>query len=284
MNVDAELYVRRRGDSKGEIFPMKRLSGYRYAAEIPGDSWLLRPGPIEYQVTVAGEQSTTTFPSSLPGRPGEWDFGGEQVWSAIVRSPDSPLLLFDADRDYESFLFPYTEQYGEYTVELTNADEPSRLAVQIWYDSFAEGNRRMAVRTEFDAMAFPGRLRSISGDSISITGSSSCKNRDVEVELSITSSEGHAWGTTVEFSEQNWTEVTVPASLLHRTPLALLPKAHSSIQDDFFDESNPAWPGSFSAIDKTTINGIQLVARHAQPNDDAFEAKCRVRLSQVILH
>jgi hypothetical protein len=284
MDLEAELHLRRRGDSEGVVFPMKRLSGYRYLAEVSGDSWLLQAGPIEYQISVTGGQSVMTFPSSQPGKPGEWDFGGEKVWSAIVQPPGVPLVLFDADRDFESFLFPYTEQYGEYAVDLTTGDDPSRLAAQLRYDSFVKGNRRIAVRTELDSTAFPGRFMSVSADSILIIGASSCKNRGVVVEISITSSEGHAWGSSVEFSEQNWTEVKLPASQLQRKPLALLPKAHSSIQDDFYSESNPAWPASFRDVDKTTINGIQVIARHEQPNDQAFEAGCWVRLSRVLIN
>jgi hypothetical protein len=193
-------------------------------------------------------------------------------------------VLFDAGRDYESFLFPYTEQYGEYTVDLTNADDPSRFAIQLQYDSFAAGNRHIAVRTELDATAFPGRLETASADNISVTGASSCNSLGVKLELAITSSEGHAWGSAVEFPANGWAEVTVPASQLRRTPLALLPKAHSSIQDDFLIESDPAWPDTFTDVDKTTINGIQLVASHDQANDETFAAGCWVRLDRVLVN
>jgi hypothetical protein len=283
LDADVELFVRRRGYSDGEAYPMKRKFGYHYVAKIPGTSPLLRPGPVQYMITVASDISTTTFPSGEAGRPGEWDFGGEQDWSAIVRRSDSPVVLFDAGRDYERFLLPYTWHYGEYTVDLTNADDPSRLAVEIQYDSFAENNRRMAARTEFDSAAFPGRLEAVAGKSINIIGASSCKSEDIEIELSITTNAGHAWGTTVDLAQSAWTNLNVPTSDLLRTALALLPKSHSAIQDDFFEATDPSWPGAFKDVDMTTINGIQLVARHSRPGNGEFAAECWVRLSRVLL-
>ncbi|HYC87475.1 MAG TPA: cellulase family glycosylhydrolase [Chryseosolibacter sp.] len=76
--------------------PVKRVSGYKYAATIPSD--FVATGYLSYHITVTSGGVTTTYPSDTEGSPSQWDFAGSPFTIPVVNDT-SDLYIFNAASD-----------------------------------------------------------------------------------------------------------------------------------------------------------------------------------------
>ncbi|WP_372776459.1 hypothetical protein [Mangrovibacterium sp.] len=88
-------------------FKMKREQGYNYAAEIPAESF--HGNALNYNLVVFSGANKTTFPGATDCSPLDWDYTAGSFYSTKLVAPDSPLILFDAEKDaqrLESYVLP----------------------------------------------------------------------------------------------------------------------------------------------------------------------------------
>ncbi|MEK7239569.1 MAG: hypothetical protein AAB224_03215 [Gemmatimonadota bacterium] len=96
------LSLRTQGWMGVRRLPMRRVSGYEYAAVVP-DS--LGQGMWEYAITVTTGELTTTWPGAQRRSPWEWNFQRSMVWSVQVVPSASPVVLFDPAPDVKRMAF-----------------------------------------------------------------------------------------------------------------------------------------------------------------------------------
>lgn len=103
-SVELEAYL---PGNKRLLLEMKSQREFLYTATIPGDS-LLTEGPLNYFITIRDAQDKVrTFPGDVEGRPGEWDFDFGSHYRTQLFTPESPVLLFEAQRDYDRLIRPW---------------------------------------------------------------------------------------------------------------------------------------------------------------------------------
>ena len=100
---DVRLVLRAVGSGFFRWWPMQMAGAYEYRATIPADS--LAEGRYEYAIVVSTRDSVTTFPSRLRGRPGEWNFRGEEYWPLAVVNQTTTLSLFEPLADAPRLAF-----------------------------------------------------------------------------------------------------------------------------------------------------------------------------------
>jgi len=93
------LYLRPRGRSWYQAFPMRPAGGDEYLVAVPGES--LQEGPYEYFTTISLEGAALTFPGAVLGRPTDWNWNPSATWSFAVAGAETPLRLFDPASDVE---------------------------------------------------------------------------------------------------------------------------------------------------------------------------------------
>ena len=84
-------------------FAMHPAGGYEYAASVPAGA--LPEGPHEFAVTVFRGDSSVTFPGGLHPKPTDWDYYGRASWKLDVVGPQTPLRLFNPDKDAARLAF-----------------------------------------------------------------------------------------------------------------------------------------------------------------------------------
>jgi hypothetical protein len=97
------LFMRPLGRSWFNRYPMRHTGGYRYQADLPGDS--LRAGPYQYVISVTHGGRSITFPEGITRRPWDWDFSARRWWETSVVSATSPLPLFRPAADVSRMSF-----------------------------------------------------------------------------------------------------------------------------------------------------------------------------------
>lgn len=85
--------------------PDDRNEGLRLSRDHTGA--LLKPGFLDYYVTIESGSDRLIIPDSHGSWPGDWDFPKSGGYRVPVAAADAPLTLFDAARDGERVIVPY---------------------------------------------------------------------------------------------------------------------------------------------------------------------------------
>ena len=202
-------------------YPMRAAGGYDYQATVPGDS--LAAGVYEFAVTVARGAAATTYPEGVRGRPGDWDFGSQQLWRARVVGQGVPLRLF------------------------TPAEDAPRLAFTRIGDGGRQGRFRLVPSAASGEPAFHVELpvangRALSDYTTSLVVADRIAARGATVErarrltlrarglaagqrlhVTLVERDGTSWGAAVPL-DSAWTERSVPLGSFTLARAAMLPE------------------------------------------------------------
>lgn len=86
-------------------YRMERIHGYTYRGVIPGEE--VKEGGLRYNIVVAADEKTTTFPGGVKGSPLDWDHQSTSYWKTKTVNSKAGVVLFDA-ADKESRVETYT--------------------------------------------------------------------------------------------------------------------------------------------------------------------------------
>ena len=97
------LFIRPTAGGFYRGFTMHPAGGYLYAASIPARA--LREGPYAFVITLFRGDSATTFPGGAHLEPRAWDYHDRGFWKLSVVGRDTPLRIFDPERDAARLAF-----------------------------------------------------------------------------------------------------------------------------------------------------------------------------------
>lgn len=178
-----------RVDRGVRTFIMARESGFRFRAVIPGDA--LRGGALRYHITVTTHGSAQTFPSSIAGRPTDWDFYGEP-WTTRIVHKGSPVLLFDASVDSAKI----TADHRDLTYDIVPSDRPGTSAMAMDVQGLDQGEHDHSFRFFFKNK-LRGRMGEISGVGRIVVYAWSATDKACPLQLALVTDDGAAYGATV---------------------------------------------------------------------------------------
>ncbi len=169
--------------------PMKRESGFRYSADIPGA--VLRPGTLRYAITVTGPGGIRTFPSGLPVRPTDWDFYASP-WAARIVPPGSPILLFDAAADAGNI----TADHPKVRYDIVPSDRPGTSAMAVDVEGLEDGGHDHSFRFYFKRK-IAGRIRDMDAARRLVLYGRSDTDRACPLQVALVTEDGAAYGGIV---------------------------------------------------------------------------------------
>lgn len=200
-----------------QSFPMKRISGFQFSAEIPGAR--LQPGGLRYHVVVKSPAGPTTFPSGLPARPTDWDFYGEG-WHAQIVPAGAPVLLFDAAVDAGKI----TADHRDVRPDLVPSDRPGTSAMAFVTRDLDEPEHDYSFRFFFKDK-IRGRTTGLGATHQLVLYGKSATDQPCPLQLALVTADGIAYGGVVTVLPVHG-HYTVPLSALHKVRSPNIPHGY----------------------------------------------------------
>ena len=200
-------------------FEMKRLSGFRYAVEIPGDQ--VHPGTLRYHIAVQRGNGSgyITFPSQTNSFPTDWDFYGEP-WRARIVPAHAPILLFDAAADSAAI----TAQERDLTYELVPSDRPGTTAMDVVTHDLALGEHDHSFRFFFREK-IAARTSDLGAAKKLVVYGRSATDTSCPVQLALISANGIAYGGIVTIKPEHGA-YAIPVSALRQVRAPNIPHGY----------------------------------------------------------
>ena len=195
------------GTGGAQIYPMKRLSGFEYAAEIPGDR--VRVGSLRYHIAVADQDGCTTFPSGIRTFPTNWDFFGNP-WQTRILPAGAPILLFDAAADSRQV----TADHRDVRYDLVASDRPGTSAMEVIADDLAAGEHDHSFRF-FCKDKILGRTLDLGSATKVVLFGRSATSQSCSIQVALVTADGIAYGGVVTLQPQHGI-ATIPVSELQQ--------------------------------------------------------------------
>ncbi len=124
---------------RGRDIQMTEVTPGKFEAVIPGD--FLEQGKITYWITVGDRGNQITFPGSYKGYPWDWNYYHDEFWSADVLAEHTPVVLFDADKDFRKVDFSFAAWQGEYERRIKKSDSDAETELLIFGDSLKQSEK-----------------------------------------------------------------------------------------------------------------------------------------------
>jgi hypothetical protein len=204
-------------DGGARTFPMQRVSGFTYSAEIPGDQ--LRPGSMPYHIAVKGPAGYTTYPAEIPALPTDWDFYGEG-WNARVVPAGAPVLLFDAASDSAKI----TADHRDTRTDLVSSDRPGTSAMALVTRDLDEPEHDFSFRFFFKPK-IKGRTSGLAAMQQLVMYGKSSTDKPCLLQLALITSDGIAYGGMVTVNPVHGT-YRIPVSALHQVRSPNIPHGY----------------------------------------------------------
>jgi hypothetical protein len=203
--------------SGAQIFPMKQVSGFEYAAEIPGDQ--VRVGTLRYHIVVEGPDGYTTFPSRTKAFPKDWDFYGDP-WQTRIVPAGAPILLFAAAADSHQV----TADHRDVKYELVVSDRPGTSAMEVIADDLAESEHDYSFRF-FCKNKIRGRTSDLGAATKVVLYGRSATDQPCPLQVALVTADGIAYGGLVTVRPEHGA-YAIPVSALHQVRAPNIPHGY----------------------------------------------------------
>jgi hypothetical protein len=219
---DVRFVMRAVGSGFFRWWPMQMAEAYEYRATIPADS--LTEGRYEYAIVVSTRDSVTTFPSRLRGRPGEWNFRGEEYWPLAVVSPATGLTLFEPLGDAPRLAFTRIGDAGRRGIFRTLTGRASGAPVfHLELPVFNGRGLRDYTASVLVTPRLTGReadLDKARGLRVRLRGLGPRQ----QLHVTLVERDGTSWSTAIT-TDSSWHEQVIPLDSLAIARSVLLPQA-----------------------------------------------------------
>ncbi len=231
-------------DRGARKFPMVRVSGFQYAAEIPGDQ--LRPGTLRYHIVVKGPTGYVTFPSGLAGQPTDWDFYGTG-WQSRIVPPGAPILLFDAAVDTAKI----TADHRDVLPEIVPSDRPGTSAMALVATDLAESEHDFSFRFFFKEK-INGRTSKLGNAAKVVLYGRSSTDKPCPLQLALITSDGIAYGGMMTVQPVNGT-YAVSINALHKVRSPNIPHGYPVFLH-FWSSTNADIPLDMNRVESVLVS------------------------------
>ncbi len=217
--------------SKPLVIGMKDEGGYTWSGEIPAES--LKVGYMDYRIVVEFEDHSMTFPAGLEGEPGDWDFYGWEAWKTRIVKESAPVLLFDAQEDFDMITRPARSAW----YKVVPSTDPALSMVEIRARNLKNHEHDYSFRYCFKEN-IAGRSEALSGKKSLLLSGLSLDDKPLKIQVALVMIDGSCYGGLVELTK-TLEEHTLDLGALKEHKLALLPTAYPKMMPYWFDHPNP---------------------------------------------
>jgi hypothetical protein len=210
------------------ILQMKRIKGYTYEAVVP-DSLILPGGGIMYYVVVKNGTSHTTWPGKFNGKPGDWFFYSEVYWGSRFVDDRTPVLLMEAEEDFDHALPLSTTGRVMARKILTNGSSIGTKAIRI--NANLPENSLLFLR-EYIGEKLEGRKEDLSIFSRVIVRARALNKETKNLQFGFLTTDGYTYALPFILSPE-WQDIRIPLTDLKQTGTALR-LTYPQMMNDFF--------------------------------------------------
>ncbi len=231
---------------------MKRVNGYKYAAEISeGD---VKEGFLKYYITVNDDKRGFTFPSGTQGRPVDWDFLNEQPYEIRVVNKSAPIYLFNASTDAVNSSHPWVR-----SSTLKPIGEPGRAEWLVNIDNLdvadpenknGEKHPDYSIRFYFGKKV-AGRIKDMETKNEVVFKGRSLNEKPCTLQLALINTEGLAYGATLNILPGSQ-DYKLNIADLKPVALVTLPRPYPSFLSYYLESSAPG------AFDLSSMESLQI--------------------------
>jgi hypothetical protein len=254
LDTGARLSVEiRNAANKWKMVPMTRVNALSWSVAVPAD--MVVAGLLEYRVMVWNAGKQYTYPAETTGDPYAWDALNNETWKVFVRTNESSVILFDADKDRERVV-PYITDWRNTTLSYPAGPSPDQLLLRIALNKPKPG-------------AFSGWQQYI-GDRLQSIGNGSggkflLRGRGAEqgpVKLSLVDEQGTSWSTVVILDKEMRT-LELPLANFQKDSTLLLPRPYPGFQ--------PLWfAGVSAALNLNRVDRLGIYFGAGGPDQSPF--------------
>ncbi|ARK09332.1 cellulase family glycosylhydrolase [Fibrella sp. ES10-3-2-2] len=234
------------GVGRSSTLPLQRVGGYRYEATIPAD-WL-RPGLLNYRITVQKGTDYRAYPGAQSGDPTAWDYLPGAMYQSVITPDNSRLNLFEANADRARLIINNSD-YRANTVTFVPDENPAQLLLKASITK-TQGGQPMGFQFYFGDK-IKGRRAELRGFTKLVVRGKSGQAQPVPVTISLVGNDGRTYATVITLP-QELSEIEVPLSQLTNAAVTLLPRPYPDFQPLTFQS---ATVGTFTidTIEKVDI-------------------------------
>ncbi|BET67124.1 hypothetical protein ASA1KI_20420 [Opitutales bacterium ASA1] len=165
---------------------MQRERGYRWAVEAE-----LPAGATEWGVEIENDGVSVRFPAATEGR-----------WQVYGTGPESPLVLFDAERDADLVFFPRVpESLRAFAPRMTGKDEGGRASLRL-HGIAPTQSERSEVRVGVDTVERIGGMGTHAEDATGIRLDATASAGGAALTLVLLEADGTSWQADVRPSSR----------------------------------------------------------------------------------
>jgi hypothetical protein len=247
---EVNLMARYVGDRDFQALNMQAFSGSRFKTELPDNGSWDREGIIEYAITIKTDNEYITFPGMDSGSPKDWDFvSSRPYWELAIKPADSPVVIFDQDKDRDHLVYP---QKGRSRWETVAGENGLEFALRLGMNSLDKNGNNFLVRTVL-AENNPVDHIDLSGYQYLVLHVKAVSKTTV-LGMDLIDKNGFAFGKDMLVKPQ-WQTIAIPISSL--APIdSVSTKAYPSFMPLKF--ANTSGQDSFKTKDLNLIQGLQF--------------------------
>jgi hypothetical protein len=218
-----------------KVFQMKKVSGYKYAVNIPAED--VKEGFLRYFISVTGEEETVTFPGARQGSPANWDFDNQHAYEVSVVPGSAPIYIFNAASDNDELSRPWNKGSA-----FVPASEPGKAEVRINIEKlFAlDSENPQAAQIHDYSMRYyfgnkiKGREYDVDQKKELVFRGRSMSSKPCWVQLALVSTNGQAYGGVVKINN-SVEEYQLSLSDLKPVKLVTLPRPYPTFLSYYFE-------------------------------------------------
>jgi hypothetical protein len=269
------LVIRYVGDKEFKIILMEPKTNNEYFVSLPRTDEWNRVGTLEYGFVVSEPSEKFTFPGNVMGSPTEWDFVSKHpFWEMALRPSETPISLFDHDKDRNTLVYPNSGRGGWQTVA---GEYGLEFALRLQMDSLLKKDGNFVVRATLSPENSL-RKRKLDGYKNIVINIKAVEKPTI-IGFDLIDRHGFAYGTEV-LVQPEWQNIVIPISAL-RPRDSSTTQAYPSFMPDYFINTNES--KSINQTELELLQGFQVRFPSAKLRHDQRANWQAVDLANVYL-
>ncbi|MCW3107432.1 MAG: rane or secreted protein, partial [Segetibacter sp.] len=242
--VSAEI---RNSSGKWKTIQFKASDAYNFSAEVPAD--MVTPGVINYRIIVQKQNNDfVVFPGNHKGDPYAWDEYENETWETFVASPNSPMVLFNPNKD-RTGLDMYNPSWRDNSIGYITANKPGQLILKATMKKMVKG--QSFGWQQYIAGKLHERQSEIASMDKMIVRARTSDAEPVKMKIVVLTKDGVAFATSITVTNQ-FQNKEIPLNSFKPDSTLLLPRPYPGFQPlKFYSTATPGF--NLSNIDKLQV-------------------------------
>lgn len=270
----ANLFVKQPGWRGFKKYALKNSNGFDFA--IDDYSKFSADGKFQYCVTVKTEKNIFTYPGGVNKSPDDWDFSQNDLWNINISLPGEPIVLLDAARDQNDFVFPQFNPSFRYSAANVSGSNSEKNSVAVKVNFTKEAAIPFGLQLNVAEMIKPFVNDLKYYKSLVIKGKND-NEKSGKISIRFLTDDGKCFGSDFQLPAK-WNDVKIPLSNFKNDFALILPNSYPQFLPK-------VWKGNRETADQQfDLSKIQFVQIVCEKNNMEKEgSETSFKLESIIL-